>query len=884
MPDDQQSATGTASLAEQLLELQAREKALQAALRQKNELLAAEAERSRLLSSKLLDMSSHLERCRVMLKESVETAENSSAANVKLSAQIVALRGDFDKLSEENKRLSDLVAMQEAELKSLREAALARNAADGGSRATQSAGATATGHSTQECSNPACAVKHLQLQNELQLVRSKADNWEANAKQWEADFLKKSDQMIEIIEQLDNAKVRAAEFEERAKDAEAKYLEEKRQRVALEQRLENLGLSGFAPRKSQISQARKYSVLRLTGEQRTAIDNANNMENMRNDERKAPEPLRTSPGAPKTGGQLRGGRRAVTVAPMETVHEALKLHAESHGQSPPETPSPMPASELSLKPSLVKANSLSSTAATSSAATAATPASSTQSSPSKASDQSNSSNSACFRVEDLKPKPLTMMTFAPPSPLLESSKSADGVDAGLDDSSAPPPPPPEEDEYAGTQVDESKLVARTKQVGFVADPIVTNYSPEVEPEFDFDTTPPPAPPAEDDEGQQSGAVNGASNATTTSVVPSQTQSSVSAPSTTSAVADYILDDDAEFQWDCDLPPKRAALIIEEAVNRLRRTFLLGKDAVEYLTGEIQEVAECVTSERELRAAIERIHREYLASPYNLLAKIGSGGFGAVHKGINSKTGELVAIKVVNLETEDDDDVDAINREIAALSQTGSCPQLIGYRGSEVRGARLWIIMEYVDGGSVLDVIKRRGALDEKYIAIIAREVLLGLSYLASQGKIHRDIKAANILLSRDGQVKLADFGASRTLHDTLAKCSTFVGSPYWMAPEVMLQSEYDSKADVWSLGITCLELAYGKPPHTHVNPLAALQLIIKSPPPQIEGPSWSKDFKDFVAQCLVKDPAQRASMNDLLKHRWIKNAKRVKVISELFKD
>ena len=142
----------------------------------------------------------------------------------------------------------------------------------------------------------------------------------------------------------------------------------------------------------------------------------------------------------------------------------------------------------------------------------------------------------------------------------------------------------------------------------------------------------------------------------------------------------------------------------------------------------------------------------------------------------------VAIKVIDLE-ESKDDIQTINKEITALSHGKFCPQLINYYGSVVFGTKLWIVMEYVDGGSILDRIKRK-VLTEEEIAVVVKEVLSGLLYLSNEGKIHRDIKAANILLSRQGQVKLADFGATAQLTDTMTKCSTFVGSPYWMAPEV----------------------------------------------------------------------------------------------------
>jgi len=260
--------------------------------------------------------------------------------------------------------------------------------------------------------------------------------------------------------------------------------------------------------------------------------------------------------------------------------------------------------------------------------------------------------------------------------------------------------------------------------------------------------------------------------------------------------------------------------------------------------------------------------------------IGSGGFGSVYKGLKRDTNTICAIKVIDLE-ESQDDIMTITREINAM-QGKTCPQLINYYGSCVYGTKLWIAMEYVNGGSVLDKVKEKKCLKEKYIAIIAREVLLGLYYLATEGKIHRDIKAANILLSQEGAVKLADFGASRQLTDTMAKCNTFVGSPYWMAPEVMMQSHYDGKADIWSLGVTCLEMANGKPPHSHIPPLKVMNLIVRNPPPELDG-DYSPVFKNFVKLCLVKEPKQRSALASLLKHPFTQKAKKLKVLKELWR-
>ncbi|ETS60781.1 hypothetical protein PaG_04691 [Moesziomyces aphidis] len=261
------------------------------------------------------------------------------------------------------------------------------------------------------------------------------------------------------------------------------------------------------------------------------------------------------------------------------------------------------------------------------------------------------------------------------------------------------------------------------------------------------------------------------------------------------------------------------------------------------------------------------------SVYRRLELVGRGAYGAVYRGVHVESGAAVALKVVNLDTPDDD-VSDIQREVTLLSQLREATQrnVVRYWGCWLKGPELWIVMDFADGGSVRTLMKA-GPIAERYCAIIVRETLVALNYLHKCGIIHRDIKAANILLTSTGKILLCDFGVAASLASSShSKRSTFVGTPYWMAPEVITEGKtYDQKADVWSLGITIYEMATGNPPLADVEQMRVIMLIPKSKPPRLpEGGDFSPAMRDFVAACLNEEPKERATSEELNKLKWIK--------------
>ncbi|KAK4105233.1 Pkinase-domain-containing protein [Parathielavia hyrcaniae] len=268
------------------------------------------------------------------------------------------------------------------------------------------------------------------------------------------------------------------------------------------------------------------------------------------------------------------------------------------------------------------------------------------------------------------------------------------------------------------------------------------------------------------------------------------------------------------------------------------------------------------------AALKRICSE--GDPrevYRGFTKIGQGASGGVYTGHERGTNRLVAIKQMNLEQQPKKDL--IINEILVMKES-SHPNIVNFMDSYLCGGELWVVMEFMEGGSLTDVVTFN-IMTEGQIASVCRETLRGLQHLHSKGVIHRDIKSDNILLSMEGNIKLTDFGFCATINEAQNKRTTMVGTPYWMAPEVVTRKEYGRKVDIWSLGIMAIEMIEGEPPYLTESPLRALWLIATNGTPQIKNEhELSPVFRDFLYFALKVDPEKRASAHDLLRHDFMK--------------
>jgi serine/threonine protein kinase len=261
-------------------------------------------------------------------------------------------------------------------------------------------------------------------------------------------------------------------------------------------------------------------------------------------------------------------------------------------------------------------------------------------------------------------------------------------------------------------------------------------------------------------------------------------------------------------------------------------------------------------------------------------KIGEGAAGEVFMAVQAGTNRRVAIKKMTLANQN---LKLLLTEIAIMKDSHHA-NIVDYVDTYLVEEKLWVVMEYMDGGCLTEILEQyeHFQMSERHIARVCLETLKGLIYIHSLHRIHRDIKSDNILMSMQGEIKLADFGYAAQLTKQKQKRNTIVGTPYWMAPELIRGQPYDQRVDVWSLGIMAMEMAEGEPPYMEFPPLRALFLITtKGIPPLKDQKRWSPEFQSFLSKCLEKDADKRIDSQSLLAHPFLRKACEPQEIVEL---
>lgn len=282
-------------------------------------------------------------------------------------------------------------------------------------------------------------------------------------------------------------------------------------------------------------------------------------------------------------------------------------------------------------------------------------------------------------------------------------------------------------------------------------------------------------------------------------------------------------------------------------------------------------------ETQLPSSIEDVDLKQLinrADPnvvFRDVKKIGEGAAGEVFVATRTADNKRVAIKKMAVNAES---VKLLVTEIDIM-RTSKHINIVEYMDSYVEGDdTIWVVMEFMGQGCMTEVLEqweRNVRMNEEQMAYVCRETLKSLQYIHSLHRIHRDIKSDNVLVGDNGEVKIADFGYAAQLTEQQSKRNTVVGTPYWMAPELIRGMDYDTKVDLWSLGIMVMEMAEGEPPYMEFPPLRALFLITTKGIPDLkEGKKWSAEMKDFVKKCLTREPEERPTATEMLKHPWMR--------------